>query len=137
MSDWMDVFDKATNIFQSAAKTVVNVAGSVADLKFGWDSRNLDAKLKNAQLMAAGNDIAIQKIVSDTSVKIAQLQATNALKQAQYGYDGIGSLNADNINQAIANLNARITGQGGGSNIILWLTVAGVGFAALQYFKSR
>jgi hypothetical protein len=134
---WLDDFGNAGDIFKSATKQVLDVAGAVADLKFGWDSRSLDAKLKNAQLQAAGNDIAIQKIVSDTSVKIASLQAQNALQQAQYGFMGIDSLNADNINRAIANMSARVTGQGGGSNIILWLTVAGVGIAAMQYLKSK
>lgn len=135
--NFLDVLGDAGNIFKSAADTVVNVASSVADAKFGWASKNLDLKLKNAQINDASNQIAIQKIVSDTSVKIANLQAQNALKTAQYGYDGIGAFNADNITTAIANLQKNVTGQNGTSPIMFYLTLAGVGFAALQYFKSR
>lgn len=123
------------DFLSTATTSISNVAGKIADAKFGWQSRDLDLKLKNAELANATNQIKIQKTVSDAGVVIAKLEAQNAIKQAQQGYDGISSLNADNIGQAIANLNARITGQNSGPNYVLWLTVAGVGIAALQYFK--
>lgn len=138
----MSLFDDfslggVTNFLSSATKSVVDVASSIADAKFGWQSRNLDLLTKEAQIDAAKNQIKIGNTISDAQVQLAKIQAQNALTQAQNGFNGIESLNADNVGQAIANLNARITGQSSGPNVMLWLTVAGVAFAALQYFKAK
>ena len=126
-----------TDFLKNATKQVADVAGTIADAQFGWQSRSLDLAKQRTELAAANNQLTIQRTVSDAQVEIAKLQAKNALQQAQTGYGGIDSLNADNINQAIANLQSRIIGGSSNNSWMLWLTVAGVGFAALQYFKGK
>lgn len=118
--------------------SIVGVASSVADAKFGWAERDLNLKLKQSQLLSANNQIKIKNLVSDTELQIAKIQAANTLKSAQNPILGIDSFNTDSITQAIANLNTKINGKAkNDGNVMLWLTIAGVGFAALQYFKGK
>ena len=139
MDSFLDMFSKTTSFLQSATKSVVDVAQGVANAKFQWQSQDLDVKLKNAQINSANNQLKLQTSLQDTQLQIAKINAQNQLAMAQAGIFGIGSFNADNINQALANVSTTLRGgqASGGSSIMLWLTVAGVAFAAMQYFKSK
>lgn len=134
---WLDLGD-AVDVFASGVGKVVDVAGKVADAKFSWQTRQLDAKLKTSQLMQANQQINLQNFMATNQVEIAKVQAQAQLKRAQdAANNGYFDLLQANMQTGIGNLQSTLNGQGGGTNIMLWLTVAGVGFAALQYMKGR
>lgn len=83
-----------------------------------------------------GNALDLSRVQSDTQMQIAKLQAQAQLASAQRGAmltaNGYGYPNLD---QSLANLGT-IIGNGNGSNqIMLWLTVAGLVIAVLQFKK--
>lgn len=121
----------------NVTKTLSDVTNTVANGIFQFQNAKLDLAQKKASIANELAQASIQKTYADTSVQLAKIQAQNALKSAQQDPNSLAGWSVDNINNALANLNARMTASSSGNNIMLWLTVAGVGFAALQYFKRR
>lgn len=133
----LDALGGATDFLRGAATQVLDVAGAVADAKFGWQTKSLEVKQRNAELQSQANQINLQNKFAETQLEIGKLQAESALKNAQQGYFGIDSFNADNINTALANLATRVSGASGASPVMLWLTVAGVALTAMTYFNGK
>lgn len=84
------------------------------------------------------NALDLARVQSDTGAKIATLQAqaqlANAQRQALNTANGYGYPNLD---QSLANMGTILSNQGGTSNLMLWLTVAGVAIAVLQFMKKK
>lgn len=84
------------------------------------------------------NALDLARVQSDTQAKIATLQAqaqlANAQRQALNTANGYGYPNLD---QSLANMGTILSNQGGASNLMLWLTVAGVAIAVLQFMKKK
>ncbi len=134
---WLDLGD-AVDVFTKGVTQVVDVAGKVADAKFSWQTRKLDQQLKTSQLMQAQQQIKLNNFMTENQVEIAKVKAQAELKRAQdSANNGYFDLLQANMNTGIGNIQSTLNGQGSGSNIMLWLTVAGVGLAALQYVKGR
>lgn len=135
---WLDLGD-AVDIFTSGVTKVVDVAGKVADAKFSWQTRQLDQKLKTSQIMQSEQQIKLNNFMATNQVEIAKVNAQAQLKRAQdaAANPGLYDLLQANMSTGLGNIQTTLNGQSGGNNIMLWLTLAGVGFAALQYMKGR
>lgn len=134
---WLDL-GEAVDVFASGVNKVVDVAGKVADAKFSWQTRQLDAKLKTSQIMQAEQQIKLNTFIASNNVEIAKVNAQAQLKRAQDAANtGIYDLLQANMSTGLGNIQSTLNGQGSGNNAMLWLTVLGVGFAALQYMKGR
>lgn len=117
-----DIASTATDLFGA----YLGVQSAMNNAKYAQQSQQLDLLNRSATL-------DINRAMTGAQVDIARLQASAAVKaaarQEEYaGYD---------LATIMGNINARIAGMGSGSSLMLWLTVAGVGFAALQYFKGK
>lgn len=131
-------FGAAVDVFSSGVGKVIDVASKVSNAKFSWQERNLDQKLKASQIQQAQQQINLNNFMATTNVEIAKVRAQAELKRAQdAAANGYFDLLQNNMNTGIGNIQSTLNGQGSGSSIMLWLTVAGVGFAALQYMKGR
>lgn len=89
----------------------------------------------NFQNASVNRDVA--QYTMQTNAQIEKIQADAALKKAQTQANYSGFLDTANMNQAMANINSRLAGVGGTNNVMLWLTVAGVAVAVMQYMRSR
>lgn len=118
---------------QDAAKTVGDLFGSYLGLqstlnnaKYAQQSQQLDLLNRTAQ-------IDINRTMTGAQVDIAKAQAQAAVNIAQ----GRAAATNYDLSNVLGNVNARIAGLSSGNSLMLWLTVAGVGIAALQFFKAR
>lgn len=131
-------FGQVADIFTSGVGKVVDVASKVAEAKFSWQQRNLDMQLKNAQILQQKSQIQLGTFIAKNNAEIQKVQAQAQLQQAQdaakYGYF---DLMQANMSTGIGNVSSAINRQGAGGSIMLWLTVAGVGIAVLQYVKGK
>lgn len=111
----MDWLNKGTNAISSLANAYGNI------------------QLQQLQVQQAKNSIDVAKVQNATAADIARLNAQAQLAQAQQAARITGqggTVFADNI--------ASLVSRGNGlNNVMLILTVVGVGIAVLQYRKSR
>lgn len=123
-----DAVNTATNLFGAAA----GVVSSIDNYKFTQQQRQLD-------LLKQSSAIDVQRTYTQAQLDIAKAQAQAAVQRAQSQATGAGF--ASNLGQdfstILGNINARIAGNSNGGNLMLWLTIAGVGIAVLQYTKGR
>lgn len=96
---------------------------SAANAYYGFQRQQLTLDQQQAAI-----DIA--KIQSGAQVDIAKMQAQSAVDRARWG----AGYSFQNLDQTLANLGTRM-GQSNGGQLMLWLAVAGVGIAVLQYMK--
>lgn len=142
MSQFSDFLGGATDFLNQTATTISTTLDTVSQAKFNWADKNLTIASKQADIQSKYADIATQQYTNSANQQLLKIQADNALKAAQNGANltSVAQYSDNNINTALGNLNTRIanlsTGSGG-SSLMTWLTIAGVGFAALQYFKGR
>lgn len=125
-----DAVTTATNLFGAAA----GVVSSIDNYKFTQQQRQLD-------LLKQSSSIDLQRTFTTAQLDIAKAQAQAAVQRAQSAAQsgGFAANAGQDFSTVLGNINARIAGNnsGGSGNLILWLTVAGVGIAALQYVKSK
>ena len=134
---WLDL-GEAVDIFTSGVGKVVDVAGKVADAKFSWQSRELDARLKTSQIMQTNQQIKLNNFMATNQVEIAKVNAQAQLKRAQEAANtGIYDLLQANMSTGLGNIQSTLNGQGGGNNLMLYLTLAGVAIAGFQLIKGR
>lgn len=123
-----DAVTTATDLFGAAA----GVVSSIDNYKFTQQQRQLD-------LLKQSSAIDVQRTYTQAQLDIAKAQAQAAVQRAQSQSTGAGF--ASNLGQdfstILGNINARISGNSNGGNLMLWLTIAGVGIALLQYTKGR
>lgn len=113
----------------SGAKAFTDTLSGAANAYLGWQTA-----IANLGQAKSATDIA--KINAQASTEIAKAQAQHAVDVAR-NPNSIANWSADNIATAIANMNARLAGGGGSSNLMLLLTIAGVVFAGVQLMKKR
>lgn len=123
-----EAVNTATNLFGAAA----GVVSSIDNYKFTQQQRQLD-------LLKQSSSIDLQRTFTTAQLDIAKAQAQAAVQraQAQAQSNGFIANAGQDFSTILGNINARISGNGSGGNLMLWLTVAGVGIAVLQYAKSR
>lgn len=117
-------FTKASDIFQRGAKAV----NDLNEQKYNLAVRNLD-------LAERRDNLKIRQYNNGARLQIAQLEAQGQVNNAaRLSELGIGAFSNPDIGSGttIAGTSAAPT-----ENVILWLTVAGIGFAALTYFKGH
>lgn len=116
-----------------AAKTVTDLIGSGFGAVAAWDNLQFARQARQVDLQNRSAAIDINKSMTGAQVEIAKLQASGAVKAAQRQEANAGL----DLSTILGNVNARISGMSKDNGMMMWLAVAGVGFAALQYFKGR
>jgi uncharacterized protein YdbL (DUF1318 family) len=104
----------------------LGVTSAINNAKYTLESQKLD-------LLRASSAIDVSRTVTAANADIAKLQAQAAIERAR----GQTSAGQSDLSTILGNINARIAGTSSTNQLMLWLTVAGVGFAAMQYFKGR
>jgi hypothetical protein len=122
-----------TEGLKSAASTVTELFGAgfgvvsaLDNFSYARDSRSLDLLERSAA-------IDINRTFTGAKIDIAKAQANAAVNAAKRGEAASGY----DLSTILGNVNARIAGMSSGNSLMLWLTVAGVGIAALSFFKGR
>jgi hypothetical protein len=127
-----DIATTATQLFGAG----MGLVSAVDNFQYQREARSLDLLNKTSALdlerTFTGAKIDIAKTQATTAAEIARYQATAQLNQAKAVASG-----DYNLATIMGNINARIAGMSGSNSLMLWLAVAGVGIAALQYFKGR
>lgn len=144
MSTFSDLLGGPTDFLNQVGQTVTNVLDTVSQAKFNWAEKQLTLASKQASIDSAYADIATKQYTTAADQQLLKIQANNALKAAQNGANlsSVQQYSSDSINTTLANVATQIANMGkptttGGSNLMLWLTILGVGFAGMQYFKGR
>lgn len=115
-------FSDITDSFSGAVKSASELASSIYGARFAVQSQAL-------QLQGQRLAIDVARTNAQTNADIAKLQAAAQLRQAQASYNMSGI--------DFSNLSALVSRGGSGNNIMLILTVLGVGVAVLSYVKHR
>ena len=118
---------------KSAASTVTELFGAGFGIVSALDNFRYARDARGLDMMERSAAIDINRTFTGAKVDIAKAQANAAINAAKRqeaisGYD---------LSTILGNVNARIAGMGSSNSLMLWLAVAGVGIAALQYFKGR
>lgn len=129
-------FDGFGGVVKEAASTAAGLFGSALQVASTIDNYKFTQAQRQLELTKANANLDIQRTVTGAQVDIAKAQAASAIRSAQFS-SAYGLNGQNDLSTILGNINARIAGIGGSGSIMLWLTVAGVGFAALQYFKGR
>lgn len=130
----------ATELF-GAGMGLVN---TIDNFQYQRQSRELDLQARGIDLLNRGSALDLERTFTGAKIDIAKTQAQTASEIARYNAVAqvnqakAGAAYSDyNLATVMGNINARIAGMGSGNSMMLWLAVAGVGIAALQYFKGR
>jgi hypothetical protein len=123
----------ATQLFSAG----MGLVSAVDNFQYQREARSLDLLNRSSALdlerTFTGAKIDIAKTQAQTAAEVARYQS-----QAQVSQARAVAANSDyNLATVMGNINARIAGLGGNNQLMLWLAVAGVGIAALQFFKGR
>lgn len=116
-----------------AAKTATELFGAGMGLVAAFDNLSYARESRSLDLLQRSAAIDINRTFTGAKIDIAKAEAEAAVAAAKRqtvnsGYD---------LSTILGNVNARIAGMSSGNTLMLWLTVAGVGIAALQFFKGR
>lgn len=128
MFDFLDGFKDG---LQSFATTTEDLFGSVANVYKSFDNISYQRSQRELNTALQMGQLDLQKTQTYAALDIAKLQAQGAIKNAQ----AQSAFSDYNLNQTMANIQRQLAGGGGGSNLMLWLTVAGVGIALFQVMK--
>lgn len=120
---------------KDAATTAADLFSSGFGLVNAVDTYNYNRQARSLDLLKQSAAIDISRTMTGAQVDIAKLQASGAVKIAQRQEAQAGT--DPNLSTIMGNINARIAGMTSGNSLMLWLTVAGVGIAAMQFFKGR
>jgi hypothetical protein len=118
---------------KDAVTTATDLFGAYLGVKSAFNNASYAEKAQGLDLLQRSASIDISRTMTAAQVDIARAQANAAVKSAQRGEANAGY----DLSTILGNVNARIAGLGSGNTLMLWLAVAGVGIAALQYFKGR
>lgn len=118
---------------KDAAATVTDLFGAGFGVVSALDNFSYARDARNLDLLERSAAIDINRTFTGAKIDIAKAQANAAVnaakrQEAVSGYD---------LSTVLGNVNARIAGMSSGNSLMLWLTVAGVGIAALQFFRGR
>lgn len=109
-----------------AASSTLDLYKSFQSAELGYQSAQLNQQMSLAQINA-------MKTKSQTDAQIAQIQAQSQLAQAQTMSRFWTGLNG--TDQSMANIQTMFGRATQGNNLMMWLTVAGLVLAAMQYMK--
>ena len=116
-----------------AVKTAGELFGSVLGMQQTVNAAKYAAESQQIDLLNRRAQLDINRTVTGAQVDIAKLQASAAVKAAQRQEQYSGA----DLSTVLSNVNARIAGMTSSNSLMLWLTIAGVGIAYLQYAKGR
>lgn len=122
---------------KDVAKSVTDIYGTfwgadqqLQQAKYQQDLQALELELKRQNLTLA-KDSATQN--AELQKLYAQYQLTNAQRQLT----GASLFGANGFDVGMGNINNTLAAGSRYNSIMLWLTVAGIGLAVLQYAKRR
>lgn len=133
-----------TEGLKSIATTATELFGAGMGLVSAVDNFQYQREARSLDLLNKTSALDLERTFTGAKIDIAKTQATTAAEIARY--NAIGQLNQAkagaaysdyNLSTIMGNINARIAGLGGNNTLMIWLAVAGVGIAAMQYFKGR
>lgn len=112
---------------------VKDVVGGFLGLQQSVNDVSFERQRQQLQMLQGQTAIDVARANVATNGEIAKLQAQTALKKAQAEASS-GNL-SDSLAQTIANINTKLGAPNSGSNVMLWLTVAGVAIAWMTYVR--
>lgn len=112
-----------------------SVATSAVDLWKDYNTTNLDLQKINASSAVQMAQINAAQTQAQTQAQLQAMQSNYQLRMAQ-GQLNNASLYANNgLDMQLQNMGTILNNGLGGNNLMMWLTVAGLVIAALQYVK--
>lgn len=133
-----------TEGLKDIATTATQLFGAGMGLVSTIDNFNYQREARSLDLLNRSSALDLERTFTGAKIDIAKTQAQTASEIARYNAVAqvntakAGAAYSDyNLSAVMGNINARIAGMGSSNQLMLWLAVAGVGFAALQFFKGR
>lgn len=115
---------------KAAATTAASLFNSAITAVSAYDSFQFARQQREVELLERSSAIDLNKTLTTAKLDIAKAQAAAAVNRAR-------GTSMPDLSTVMGNINARIAGMSSGNSLMLWLTVAGVGIAAMQFFKAR
>lgn len=117
----------------TVAKTATELFGAGMSVINAYDNFRFSQQSRELDLLQRSGQIDLNRVMTGAQVDIAKAQAATAVNRARIQTAVSGA----DLSTVMGNINARIAGLGSSGSLMLWLTVAGVGIGAMQYFKGR